>query len=412
MKKFIVITILSAGIGLLGWQIYVKASATKNDFQRNRGNVPVAVEVAPVRKADIRNVGQYTGSLYPLSEYTVAPKVSGRLEKMLFHIGDMVQSGDLVAVLDDDEYHQQVLQAEAELEVTRANLLERQDALDNAKREYDRTVALRQKKIASESELDSSESEYRAQQSKLKVAIAQVAQKDAALKMARVRLSYSQVRIPQSNHGGHWVVGERFVHEGALLAPNDAIVTILNIGTLIAAIHVIERDYPSIRPNLAALITTDAFPGQTFQGKVLRIAPMMKEKSREARVEIEVPNEKMTLKPGMFVKVQIEFDTHEDSVVVPAAALIKREGSQGVFLADLKENKARFVPVTVGIVNGVNAEILDPPLSGEVVTLGQHLLEDGSTILLPGKTPAGGGPEREEKPGVARGKVSTAGEKS
>ena len=405
MKKLFFVVILLAGLGLLGWQVYEKASASKDGFRRNRRNIPVAVEVAAVQKAAIREIGQFTGSLYPLSEFIVAPKIAGRLEKILVHIGDPVQGNQLVAVLDDAEYRQQVIQAQAELEVARANLQESKNTIENAKREYERTVALRKKKIASESQLDAAESEYKTQQAKMKVAIAQVSQKEAELKMARVRLSYAQIQVPANNTTGHRVVGERFVDEGAMLAPNTPIASILDIGKLIAVIFVIERDYSKIQPGLEAVITTDAFTGRTFSGKVIRIAPLLKEKSREARVEIEVPNGNMFLKPGMFVRIQIEFDAHQNATVVPAAALVKRNGDQGVFLADLEKKTARFVPVTIGIVNGTLAEVLTPSITGEVVTLGHHLLEDGATIILPGQKPVAGGPQQGGIPGVKRGKV-------
>lgn len=233
---------------------------------------------------------------------------------------------------------------------------------------------------------DAAESEFKTQQSRLKVAIAQVSQKEAALKIANVQLSYTQIQVPENNTTGHIVIGERFVDEGAMLAPNTPIASVLDIEKLIAAIHVIERDYPKIQLGLEAIISTDAFPGRTFTGKVIRIAPFLKEKSREARVEIEIPNAQKLLKPGMFVRVQIQFDEHENATVVPVAALVKRNGIQGVFLFDLKKQKVRFVSVTVGIVNSVQAEVLNPPITGSVVTLGHHLLEDGSLIILPGKS--------------------------
>jgi hypothetical protein len=69
--------------------------------------------------------------------------------------------------------------------------------------------------------------------------------------------------------------------------------------------------------------------------------------------------------------------------VVPVSALVKREGKQGVFLADRQAMEAHFVPVEVGIISGDLAEILAPPLSEWVVTLGHHLLRDGSSILIP-----------------------------
>jgi RND family efflux transporter MFP subunit len=405
-KKLIISIIILCGLIILGWQIYQKTSDSRKGFKRQRQNASVAVEVALVKKASIREVGSFTGSLYPLSEFILAPKIPGRVEKILVNIGDKVKGGQLVAVLDDDEYHQQVSQAKAELEVANANLLEKNSTIENAKREYERNIALRKKKIASESSLDAAESEFKSQQAKLKVAIAQVAQKEAALKIAKVRLSYAQIKVTENNSTGYKVVGERFVDEGAMLAPNTPIVSILDIEKLIAAIHVIGRDYPKIHPGMEAIISTDAFPGHTFTGKVIRIAPFLKEKSREARVEIEIPNVQKLLKPGMFVRVQIQFSEHENATLVPVTALFKKNGNQGVFIVDLKENKARFIPVTVGIVNGIQAEILNPAIKGAVVTLGHHLLEDGASIILPGKKKTGGEQRKSGKHNV-KGSEST-----
>jgi RND family efflux transporter MFP subunit len=412
MKKFFAIVIVVAGIGFLGWQIYEKASVSGKKGNSRRNQAAVAVEIAPVTKTSIRELGQFTGSLHPLSEFKVAPKIAGRLEKILVNIGDTVKGNQLVAVLDDEEYRQEVNQAIAELEVARANFQERENTLENAEREYERTVALREKKIASESELDAAKSEYKGQQAKLKVAQAQVSQKKATLEMVRVRLSYAQIRVPQNNTTNYRVVGERYVDEGAMLAPNSPIVSILDIGTLIAVINVIERDYPKIQPGLKAVISTDAFPGRTFGGKVVRIAPLLMEKSREARIEIEISNHEMLLKPGMFVRVQIEFDQHDNATVVPITALVKRNGQQGVFVVDRQEKKARFIPVELGIVNGTQAEILNARLSDAVVTLGHHLLEDGATILLPKETIKDLAPRESDGTGAKQDQKSGSGERS
>ena len=412
MKKFFTIVIAIAGIGFLSWQIYEKTSGSKEGFGSRRGNPAVAVETAPIQKASIKDVGRFTGSLSPQSEFMVAPKIAGRLEKILVDIGDVVTADQLVAVLDDEEYQQQVYQAVAELEVARANLVEVKITSENAKREYERTVALREKKIASESQLDTAESEYKTQQAKLQVANAQVSQKQAALNMAKVRLSYTRIRVPPNHASQQRVVGERFVDEGSMLAPNTPIVSILDIGTLIGVINVIERDYPKIKPGLPAVINTDAFPGQTFSGKVIRIAPLLMEKAREARVEIEIPNQRMLLKPGMFVRVQMEFELHENATVIPQAAVVKRDGSQGVFVVDRQEKKARFIPVTLGIVNEARAEILKPELSGEVVTLGQHLLEDGANIILPNEMSKADLQPRAGKTSSEPGRKAAAGDRT
>jgi len=197
-------------------------------------------------------------------------------------------------------------------------------------------------------------------------------------------------------------VGERFVDEGAMLAPNASIVSVLDISTMIAVIYVIERDYSKIRIGLEGKVGTDAFPERTFVARVARIAPLLKETSRQARVEMEIPNPDKLLRPGMFIRVQIEFATYPDATVIPLNALVKRNGQQGVFVGDLQGMKAEFLPVKPGMANAEWVQILEPSLSGSVITLGHHLLEEGSEIMLPAARPgsAAGEGKGQRKPGA------------
>ena len=405
-----------AGLGWLGTQIYVRVQeAQKQAGGEQRSTPAVAVAIAPVARSTVLDMGMFSGTLSPKSRFEVAPKVAGRIKQLLVNIGDPVKKDQLIALLDDDELKQQVEQARAELEMARANVEDTRSAIevarstvDVARKEFDRLTVLKQKGIASAADLDvaeaklrAGEANFKASEAKERVAQAQINQRDAALRAAEIRLSYTQVHASWQEKGDSRVVGERFADEGALLKANDPIVSVLDEDVMIAVVHVIERDYPKVQVGQEAQVMTDAYAGRTFTGKVVRIAPLLRESSRQARLEIEVPNPQRLLHAGMFVRAQIEFARHENATVVPVAALVKRGGDQGVFLADVEKNKARFVPVTVGIISAQQAEITAPALSGQVVVLGQHLLENGSDIVLggsrgkegpaeaPGKTPSG-----------------------
>lgn len=398
MKKLIVTLVVLAGLGslgFLGWRIYVKVKEARTQKGgggrrggKGGGGVAVAVELSPVRKATVRDIARFTGSLFPRSRFIVAPKVAGRLEKLTVDVGSLVKRGQLIAELDDDEYAQQVEQARAELAVAKATVAECKSALDVAARELERVRTLREKKVASESEFDESEARHAACDAKRKVALAEVARREAALKTTEVRRSYTRIHVSWRNAAETRVVGERFVDEGTMLNANAPIVSILDNSVMTAVIDVIERDYTKVRSGQVAVITTDAFPGREFTGKIVRIAPLLKETSRQARIEMEIPNSERLLKPGMFVRARIEFDRHEKATVVPVAALARREGRLGVFIADTKEMKARFVPLKLGITEGELAQVVEPPLTGQVVTMGHHLLEDGAPIRLPAAEPS------------------------
>ncbi len=432
-KAVIVLLVLSACLGVIGWQVYLRILEQRKS-ERRRGERVVAVEVTPVGRQTVRQVAEFTGTLLPRSRFVVAPKVPGRLERLLVNIGDPVRNGDLIAVLDGAEYAQQVAEAKAELEVSRANLADCQSALDIAEREYQRAKELREQKVASVAELEAAEARHRAAKAKHDVAEAQIKQRQAALKAAEVRLSYTRIDASWGNAEGTGtaapppasepaapaasnpvgtgtrIVAERFVDEGAMLRANDPIVSIVDLSTVLAIINVIERDFPQVRVGQFAAITTDAYPGRQFTGKVVRRAPVLREESRQARLEIEIPNTQGLLAAGMFVRARIQFAEHPEATVVPQTALVRRNDRQGVFLADAREMKARFVAVEVGISEKGWVEIVRPKLQGQVITLGQHLLEDGASISLPGGKPGskkgagspsaagGGGAAREVRP--------------
>lgn len=385
MKHKVILLLLLIFAGFVGWQVYTRLAASEKAELGGRGAVPVAVEVSPVAIRTMKDIGLFTGSLDPKTQFVVAPKIAGRLERLYAKIGDPVKKGALIAELENDEILQQVDQSKAELDVARAHFAETRSALEIATREFERAKALRQKKIASESELDAAEAQVSAQEARHGVAAAQVAQKEAALRAAQVRLSYTKLRASWEEGENSRVVGERFVDEGTMLAPNTPIVSILEIGTLMGIIHVIERDYPKVRMGQEASVSADAYPGMVFPGKVRRIAPLIKEISRSARVEIEIPNPERLLKPGMFIRAQIEFSKIEEATVVPLIAKVKRNGEEGVFHVDMEEMRARFVPLRFGMTDNTFIQVLDPPLSGDVVTLGHHFLEEDAPVMLPGR---------------------------
>ena len=432
MKKAIAGIVFLVFLAALGWLIWQRLDQPAQ-AGGPRGPRAVPVEVQPVKTRTMRDIAQFTGTLIPKSRFVVAPKVSGRLDELKVNIGEPVQDGDLVAVLDSAEYDQEVAQATAELQVTEANLADALSAREVARREYERTVQLREEKVASEADLDQAKARYDAAVARVEVVQAQIKRQQAALEGAKVRQSYTQIRATWSEPGPTTrpegaaattrprgrppgrkapprVVAERFVDAGSMLRANDPIVSIVQTDPVIAVVYVIEEDYPGIDIGQEATIRTDAWPGKAFTGTVARKAPVLKEESRQARVEIEVPNPEVPtgktivlvnergeevgrgpetqrlLAPGMFVRVRIELAKRDAATAVPAAAICRREGKVGVFVPDEEGKKASFVPVTTGIAERDDevewVQIVEPALSGEVVTLGQHLLEDGGAITV------------------------------
>ncbi|MBN1998273.1 efflux RND transporter periplasmic adaptor subunit [candidate division KSB1 bacterium] len=377
----------AAFVLFLGWRIAGLVLKTQ-DTQSNRGRPPIAVEIDSVRIEPIQEIRRFTGTIYPLYKYIVASKTSGRIISIKNRIGDWVQKGEVIAQIEDAEYQQSVREAEANLRIARSALVEANSQFELARQELERVESLQQKGIASPAELDAATSSYTAQESRLELARAQVEQRQAALTSAQIRLGYTTLLTTQPGF-----IGERYVDEGALLSPNAPVVSVVGIDKVFVQTTIIERDYGRIHPGQACQVEVDAYSGQVFTGQVARIAPVLEEASRVAKMELEVDNKEHLLKPGMFARISIVLSQNDQALTVPSNAVVDKNGKSGVFILNPDEKAVRYVPVTVGIVSSDRTEIITPKINGIVVTLGQHLLEDGSPVILPVAASATGGTE-------------------
>jgi len=346
------------------------------------------VEVAEVERRALDLERSFSGALEAESELVVAPKVGGRIERLAVDLADPVQRGQAVAYLDDAEFAQAVKQAEAEVAVAEANLVQARNALEISRRENQRMVALRERGIASDSEYDLAQADLMEKEARVKVAEAEVNRAQASLESARIRFEYTRVTADWSEDDSERMVAERFVDEGETVSANEPLLLIVQLDPIVAVISVTERDYGRLRPGQEAGISTDAFPGEVFRGQINRIAPVFRQSSRQARVELALANPEGRLKPGMFIRARITLDHVDEATAVPEAALTKRGEIEGVFVVDEDGARAKWTPVETGIRSGSWVEVTSPSLAGRVVTLGQHLIGEGSPIRVVATTEA------------------------
>jgi len=145
---------------------------------------------------------------------------------------------------------------------------------------------------------------------------------------------------------------------------------------------VTERDYARLEVGQQANLGTDAYPGAMFSGRVERIAPVFSETTRQARVELLVDNPEQILKPGMFIRATVMLQRVENAVIVPELALTQRDDRQGVFMVGEDGKTARWQVIEPGIRQGGRVQVIGAQLSGQVVVLGQQLLDDGSELRI------------------------------
>lgn len=389
----LVVLLISVG-GLVAWRAAVQinepaaASGAGDDVPR------VAVEVAPISAGVLRDIRVLSGTLAASTRFAVSVKVGGLIEQIPVDLGDEIERGQTVALIDDAEFVQAVVETEAEIAVRKAEQAQVTAELGRVQRDYDRLQSLAERGVVSDVELDQVSASLDFQKAALALAESRVRQAEAALELARIRLSYATVSAVWEGGPGSVTVGERFEDAGNMVQPGDPIVAVVGLDPLRAIISITERDYPHLRTGQPATLTTDAIPDRQFPAEIARIAPIFREASRQARIELTVPNPERLLKPGMFARVSIVLREEEVPTVIPLAALTKREGKDVVFLLTDDDDAVRMVPVEVGIVDGERVAISGSDLAGEVVVLGQQMLSDGSRVNVhaPTTAPAEAGP--------------------
>ncbi len=384
MRRVLVILLVVIASGALFWGVSKRFARLEQADPVARGlRAAVPVEVGPVEHGTIALLRTFSGAVEAAAEFVVAPKVAGRLERLEVDLGDGVVRGQVVAHLDDDELVQAVHLSEADLAVATASRAEARSALEIAERGLRRARTLREERVTSESQLDAALALELARRAHVEVAVANVTRAEAALETARIRLGYARLTADWNGGDDHRVVSERFVDEGETVSANAAIMSIVELAPVVGVVHVPERDYAYLSVGQLATLTTDAYPGRTFEGRVSRISPVFRRATRQARVELLVANEDEHLRPGMFVRATIEFERIEDALSVPYEALTVRDGRTGVFVVDAAGERVRWSPVEVGVREGTRVQVHADGLSGRVVTLGQELCDDGSLVLLP-----------------------------
>lgn len=361
------------------------------------GRPPMTVETAPVSRASVAEEITVVGNLIGMATVDVVPKVSGRLQTVNVRLGDRVARGQVLAQLEDQEIREQVRQAEASFEVARATVRQREADLKLAETNAERSRNLFGRQLIPRQTLDDNEARYQSARAQVDLARAQFEQAKARLEELRITLSNTRIVSPVNGF-----VGRRELDPGAFASSNAPIASVVDISIVRLVANLVERDLRRVAAGTPARVDVDAYPGEVFAGRVARVAPVLDPATRTAQMEVEIPNPSDRLKPGMYARVALTLELHENALVVPRNALVDVGGTRGVFLLETGEGgpRAKFQGLDVGLQDQDKAEIKSGLSEGQrVITTGAAALRDGDPVVLSGQgggraggRPAGGQP--------------------
>ena len=299
------------------------------------------VEVQSAAVMDVEHGETYSSTVLAYATNNIAPQSANRIQKINVEVGDFVRAGQVLAVMD-------------------------QIQLEQARLKYvnDSTELARLTGLFKEGGL--SQSDY-----------------DAVVMAEKVsRSSYKNLEentILRSPISG--VVTARNYDRGDMYAMSQPLFTVQQIVPVKLLVAVSESDYSKVSRGDKVSLSVDALPGKTFNGTVNRIYPTMDAASHTVNVEIRVENADRQLRPGMYAKVNLTFDSTR-SVVVPDIAVMKQQGSGRRMVYVLGAgNVAEPKFVTPGRHFDGKYEILEGLEEGEkIIVKGQSSLRGGETV--------------------------------
>jgi RND family efflux transporter MFP subunit len=341
--------------------------------------VPMTVEIATVARGAIAQQLVVVGNLIGDTTVSVVPRVAGRMQAIYVRLGDQVTLGQRIAKIEDFELQEQIKQQEAAQDVARATIRQREADLQLAETNAERSRSLFARELLPKQTLDDTEARYQAAQAQLDLARAQSTQSNARLEELRINMANTVIVSPVNGF-----ISRRSADPGAFVGQNAPVVEVVDIGRVRLVANIVERDLQHIQTGDDTRVEVDAYPGEVFSGRIARVAPVLDPATRTAPIEVEIPNPGFRLKPGMYARVSITTEDRKEALVVPSDAVIDLGGRRGVFVA-ADDDTVRFRPVTVGIEEQAQIEILSGLAEGErVVTTGARALRDGDRVMPAG----------------------------
>ena len=271
---------------------------------------PFAVEVATATLETLPEMTRASGSLEPLRRVSPGSKILSRVDHVAVREGDPVAQGALLARLESRDLESAVHQAEAAERLAEA-------VLDNARAQRDRMGSLHGRGSATDKSLEDATAAFR-------VAAASVAQAQANLTAARVRLSYAEIRSPLTG----WVVARR-VETGDMATPGAPLFTLEDSSRVKVIVQVPETEVVGLRAGEAARVE---ILDREIEAVVDRVVPAGEPASRTFAVQLLLDNPAGELKSGMFARVSF-LRGERQALRVATSALVTRGQLEGLFVA-------------------------------------------------------------------------------
>jgi membrane fusion protein (multidrug efflux system) len=318
---------------------------------------PETVTSAAVKAESWETALPSVGTLNAVQGVTLAAELAGKVVEIAFEAGTPVKKGDILLRQDTSSEEAQLPGAVAQENLSRAN-----------RERFDQLFA---RQLISQAEHDN--------------AVAATDQAQAQVENIRATIAKKTIRAPFSGH-----LGIRQVNLGQMLREGDPIVTLQSLDPIYVDFTLPQQQLALVRRGLTVQVTTDALPGETLQGRITAISPLVDAETRQIKMQATVANRGNKLRPGMFVSVSVGLPARQKVLAVPATAVLYAPYGDSVFIVeDAANNKGKVLRqqfVRLGVKRGDFVAVTGAVKEGEtVVSTGVFKLRTAQSVVIDNK---------------------------
>jgi HlyD family secretion protein len=371
---------------------------------RSRREKSVRVTVEKAARHDLTSLVSASGEVKPKKNINISAHVPGRIVKIGVLEGQEVKAGDFLLRLDSAQYEANAERDRALIQAYQSQLIQSEARMKMDRNSYNRQKQLFDSKLISQEQLESAKVQSEVSGAEAQAIRHQIQQAQASLKSSLDSLSKTVYNSPIDG-----IITSLKVEEGEVAVvgtmnnPGTVLMTIADLSEMEVEVDVDETDVVGVQLGQIADIKVDALPDQVLKGAVTEIGSSAIEKlsttqqeSRDFKVKITFQNPPKALKPGLSASADIITAEKKNVLAVPISALVLREADdpdpkkkekieqEGLYVLDA--GRAKFIPVTKGIIGGLDIEIASGLKDGQEVIVGPYSalreLKDGVLVKL------------------------------
>jgi HlyD family secretion protein len=353
--------------------------------------MPVPVSATPVVLDTVVEEVMGTGTLQARVRVTISAKIQGRLVETLVDQNDSVESGQLLARLDDAELRQSVEIAQAGLSAAgatvdrvRADHSRAKAVLDQARKDYDRYLSLKASQSVSESDVDKSRERFGVAEADLATTAAAIVEAERQVTTEKERLQYEQARLADTRIVAPFrgLVVRRDSEPGDIIVPGTSIFQVISTDEMWVSAWVDESAMAALKVGQPARVVFRSEPEKAYRGKVVRLGREVDTETREFLIDVQVVDLPTNWAVGQRAETYVETSVKSRALLVPTSAVFWRDGKPEAFV--VSNGRARIRKLGLGILGMKQIEVKKGLAEGEMVIslLPGSPLKDGKRVIV------------------------------